>query len=75
MNTFKRFRSYGFGFIHHHRLVRERRNRMAGSCFVVLKIQSTKRSKEDGVPYHYWRDAGFLISTPGNVVDDIVLKT
>ncbi len=32
-----------------------------------------KRSKEDGVPYRYWRDAGFLFATPGNVVDyDII---
>lgn len=27
------------------------------------------RSKEDRVPYKYWRDAGFLIATPGNVID------
>jgi len=32
-----------------------------------------KRSKEDAVPYRYWRDAGFLFATPGNVVDyDII---
>lgn len=28
-----------------------------------------KRSKEDRVPYRYWRDAGFMIATPGEVVD------
>ena len=28
-----------------------------------------KRSKEDGVPYRYWADAGWLIATPGNTVD------
>jgi phage terminase large subunit-like protein len=27
------------------------------------------RSKEDRVPYRYWADAGYLISTPGNQVD------
>lgn len=27
------------------------------------------RSKEDRVPYKYWVDAGWLIATPGNVVD------
>jgi phage terminase large subunit-like protein len=32
-----------------------------------------KRSKEDKVPYRYWRDKGWLIATPGNVVDyDVV---
>lgn len=32
-----------------------------------------KRSKEDKVPYRYWRDKGWLISTPGNRVDyDII---
>jgi phage terminase large subunit-like protein len=32
-----------------------------------------KRSKEDKVPYRYWCDKGWLIATPGNVVDyDIV---
>jgi phage terminase large subunit-like protein len=32
-----------------------------------------RRSKEDRVPYRQWRDAGYLISTPGNVVDyDVV---
>ena len=28
-----------------------------------------RRSKEDRVPYRYWRDAGLLIATPGEVVD------
>jgi phage terminase large subunit-like protein len=28
-----------------------------------------RRSKEDRVPYRYWRDHGFLIATPGEVVD------
>lgn len=28
-----------------------------------------RRSKEDRVPYRYWADNGWLIATPGNVVD------
>lgn len=28
-----------------------------------------RRSKEDRVPYRAWRDAGYIISTPGNVID------
>lgn len=28
-----------------------------------------RRSKNDGVPYRYWIDAGFMIATPGNRVD------
>ncbi len=32
-----------------------------------------KRSKEDKVPYRMWRDLGYLIATPGDVVDyDII---
>jgi phage terminase large subunit-like protein len=33
-----------------------------------------RRSKEDRVPYRYWRDAGFLISTPGEVVDYNIIE-
>ncbi|MDH7444663.1 terminase large subunit [Aquimarina sp. 2201CG14-23] len=33
-----------------------------------------RRSKEDRVPYRAWRDAGYLISTPGNTVDYNYLK-
>lgn len=33
-----------------------------------------KRSKEDGVPYQYWVDSGFIIATPGNVVDYDVIE-
>ena len=32
------------------------------------------RSAEDRVPYRYWRDAGYLISTPGNTVDYNYIK-
>ena len=33
-----------------------------------------KRSNEDKVPYHLWRDAGHLTATPGNVVDMAFIK-
>lgn len=33
-----------------------------------------RRSKEDRVPYRYWRDAGFLIATPGEVVDYNIIE-
>jgi phage terminase large subunit-like protein len=43
--------------------------------FLIFCPEETidKRAKEDGVPYRYWCDAGFIIATPGNVVDyDVV---
>jgi phage terminase large subunit-like protein len=33
-----------------------------------------KRSKEDSVPYRYWVNEGFMIATPGNVVDYDVIE-
>lgn len=33
-----------------------------------------RRSKEDRVPYRYWRDAGLLIATPGEVVDYAIVE-
>jgi phage terminase large subunit-like protein len=33
-----------------------------------------KRSKEDRVPYRYWRDAGYIISTPGEVCDYSIIE-
>ena len=33
-----------------------------------------KRSKEDRVPYRYWRDQGYLISTPGEVCDYSIIE-
>lgn len=33
-----------------------------------------KRSKEDRVPYRYWRDAGFITSTPGEVCDYNIIE-
>ena len=37
--------------------------------FFCPKDTVDKRSKEDRVPYRYWVDAGYMIATPGNVVD------
>lgn len=33
-----------------------------------------KRSKEDRVPYQYWADQGYIIATPGNVIDYFVIS-
>jgi phage terminase large subunit-like protein len=33
-----------------------------------------KRSKEDRVPYQYWADKGYIIATPGNVIDYFVIS-
>jgi phage terminase large subunit-like protein len=33
-----------------------------------------KRSKEDRVPYQYWADEGYIIATPGNVIDYFVIS-
>lgn len=33
-----------------------------------------RRSKEDKVPYRYWRDAGYIISTPGEVCDYSIIE-
>lgn len=34
-----------------------------------------RRSKEDKVPYRYWRDAGYIISTPGEVCDYSIIES
>lgn len=34
-----------------------------------------KRSKEDKVPYRFWRDAGYLIATPGEVCDYNIIES
>lgn len=34
-----------------------------------------KRTKEDKVPYQYWVDQGYMIATPGNVVDYDVIES
>lgn len=33
-----------------------------------------KRSKEDRVPYQYWADQGYIVATPGNVIDYFVIS-
>lgn len=33
-----------------------------------------KRSKEDRVPYQYWADNGYIIATPGNVIDYAIIE-
>lgn len=33
-----------------------------------------KRSKEDRVPYRYWRDQGYITATPGNTIDYTYLE-
>lgn len=33
-----------------------------------------RRSKEDRVPYKYWADNGFIIATPGDVVDHATVE-
>lgn len=44
--------------------------------FFVPKDTMLHRSKEDRVPYDYWVNQGYMIATPGNVVDyDYILDT
>ena len=43
--------------------------------FFCPKDTIDKRSKEDRVPYRYWADKGYIIATPGNVVDYNEVKT
>lgn len=47
----------------------EEMNRYVKPYFFCPKDTIKERSKEDRVPYQYWVDAGYLIATPGNVVD------
>lgn len=54
-------------------------NRFLKPWFFCPHDNIDKRSKEDKVPYRYWMDKGWLIATPGNVIDydyiqDIVLR-
>lgn len=42
--------------------------------FFCPKDTIDQRSKEDGVPYRYWADAGYIIATPGNVIDYADIK-
>lgn len=47
----------------------ENEDRFLKPFFFCPEDTIDKRSKEDRVPYRYWKDAGFLIATPGEVVD------
>lgn len=54
-------------------------NRFIKPFFFCPKDTIERRSKEDRVPYRYWMDSGFLIATPGEVVDyeivvDVVIQ-
>jgi phage terminase large subunit-like protein len=58
----------------------ENQERFLKCWFFCPKDTIVKRSKEDRVPYQYWADQGWLIATPGNVIDyniiqDIIKKT
>lgn len=58
----------------------ENQERFLKCWFFCPKDTIIKRSKEDRVPYQYWADQGWLIATPGNVIDyniiqDIIKKT
>lgn len=44
-------------------------NRYVMPYFFCPKDTIDVRSKEDGVPYRYWNDAGILKATPGNTID------
>ncbi len=37
--------------------------------FFCPEVTIDRRSREDRVPYRFWKDAGYLIATPGEVVD------
>lgn len=47
----------------------EEGNRYIKPFFFVPKDTIIQRSKEDRVPYDYWEKSGYLIATPGNVID------
>ncbi|WP_202703143.1 terminase large subunit [Flavobacterium sp. UGB4466] len=47
----------------------ENEDRYLKCWFFCPKDTIVKRSKEDRVPYQYWSDNGWLIATPGNVID------
>jgi phage terminase large subunit-like protein len=49
---------------------------MQSFIYLHSKTPYRKRSKEDRVPYQYWADMGYIIATPGNVIDyDIIEET
>lgn len=44
--------------------------------FFIPQDTMTHKSKEDRVPYDYWVKQGYMIATPGNVIDyDYILDT
>lgn len=54
----------------------ENQDRYLKCWFFCPKDTIIKRSKEDRVPYQYWADHGYLIATPGNVIDyNIIMDT
>lgn len=52
----------------------ENQERYLKCWFFCPKDTILKRSKEDRVPYQYWADEGWLIATPGNVIDYNVIQ-
>lgn len=52
----------------------EEENRYIKVWMFMPKDTIVSRSKEDRVPYQYWSDMGYIIATPGNVVDYNVVE-
>lgn len=52
----------------------ENQDRYLKCWFFCPKDTIIKRSKEDRVPYQYWADNGWLIATPGNVIDYNIIQ-
>jgi phage terminase large subunit-like protein len=52
----------------------ENQDRYLKCWFFCPRDTIIKRSKEDRVPYQYWADAGYLIATPGNVIDYNIIE-
>lgn len=51
----------------------ERQERYLKIWLFCPKDTIEKRSREDRVPYQYWADQGYIIATPGNVIDYFVI--
>ena len=49
-------------------------NRFVKTFFFCPEDTIDRRSKEDRVPYRYWRDEGLLIATPGEVIDYSIIE-
>lgn len=52
----------------------ENQDRYIKCWFFCPKDTIIKRSKEDRVPYQYWADNGWIIATPGNVIDYNIIQ-